>query len=119
MTDVPTTPRRPMSPMRRLRIWEAHAGVCILCRNKIDGARGVKWTVEHIRPLGLGGTDTDDNCGPAHETCRRAKDRHDVAAIAKAKRRKAKMLGIRKASGFPGGKDSKFKRKMDGSVVLR
>lgn len=100
MTDVPTTPRKPMPEMRRLRIWERHGGVCVLCKTKIDGVRE-KWTIEHIRALVLGGEDTDENCGPAHEACRREKDRVDVAAGAKAKRRKARHLGIKKRSTFP------------------
>jgi 5-methylcytosine-specific restriction endonuclease McrA len=98
--EVATTPRRAMSPMRRLKIWEEHKGICILCGLKIDGVRE-PWIIEHKRALVLGGTDTDDNCGPAHETCRRTKDKADVADGARAKRRKAKMLGIRKASTFP------------------
>ncbi len=100
MIEVATTPRKAMSPMRRLRIWEANKGICILCELKIDGVRE-KWIVEHRRALVLGGEDTDDNCGPAHETCRRVKDKGDVADGARAKRRKAKMLGIKKRSGFP------------------
>lgn len=100
MTDVPTTPRKAMSPSRRLRIWEREHGVCCLCHEEIDGVRE-PWTVEHKRALGLGGEDTDENCGPAHESCRRAKDKVDVPAIARAKRRKAKMLGIKKPSRFP------------------
>jgi 5-methylcytosine-specific restriction protein A len=39
--------------------------------------------------------------------------------IAKAKRVVDKHRGIRKMSRFPGSRDSKFKKKMDGSVVLR
>lgn len=97
MSDVPTTPRGNMSPTRRLRIWEAHAGVCILCKTKIDGVRE-KWIVEHVRALGLGGSDDDANLGPAHETCRRVKDKDDVAAIAKSKRAKMRHLGIKPAS---------------------
>lgn len=95
MTDVGTTKRGSMSPMRRLRIFEAHKGLCVLCGGRIDGVRE-KWTVEHLRALGLGGKDDDDNCGPAHEDCRRQKDKVDVKAIAKAKRVKAKHLGIAK-----------------------
>ena len=98
--DVGTTTRRAMSPTRRLRIWEAHSGVCCLCGGKIDGVRE-KWTVEHLRALGLGGADDDANCAPAHEDCRRVKDKADVKAIAKAKRSKAKHLGIKKQSTFP------------------
>lgn len=99
MTDVSATPRRAMSPARRLRIWEEHKGVCIICREPINGIREA-WTIEHDRALGLGGADTDDNCGPAHERCRREKDKADVSAIARAKRRKAKHVGIKKPPSF-------------------
>lgn len=106
MTDVPTTRRKSMSPSRRLRIWEAHSGRCCLCGQKIDGSRE-KWTVEHIRALGLGGEDDDSNCAPAHETCRREKDKADVAMIAKAKAMKRVHIGIKnpgpkiKSAPFP------------------
>lgn len=88
-----------MSKSRRLKIWEAHGGICCLCEAKIDGVRE-KWTIEHIICLALGGADDDANCAPAHEICRRLKDKGDIAAIAKAKRCKAKHLGIRKPSSF-------------------
>ena len=99
MTEVVTTRRKAMSAMRRLKIWEAHGGICILCKMKISGGQEA-WTVEHVIPLGLGGKDEDDNCGPAHETCRRVKDKTDVADIARAKRRKAKTIGIKKPTTF-------------------
>ena len=118
MTDVSSTPRGPMSPMRRLRIFEAHKGVCILCERRIKA--GDTWTVEHIRALALGGADTDANCGPAHEACRRLKDKSDVASIAKAKRAKAKHFGIiQSKTPLPFGRRSKWKKKMTGEVVLR
>ncbi|MQY48237.1 HNH endonuclease [Rhizobiales bacterium RZME27] len=116
MTDVGTTKRRSMSPTRRLRIWEAHGGVCCLCQTKIDGVREA-WTVEHLRALGLGGEDEDANCAPAHETCRRKKDKVDVSAIAKAKRVKAKHIGVAKAKSSLS--HPQFKRLMDGTVVRR
>lgn len=101
MTDIGTTSRGHMSPSRRLRIWEKHGGVCVLCKHPIDGVRE-KWIVEHLRALGLGGSDTDDNCGPAHVACADVKTTtQDVPAIAKAKRRKASHLGIKKPSRFP------------------
>ena len=118
MTDVPTTPRRHMSPARRLRIWEREKGICCLCSRKIDGVRE-SWIIEHKRALGLGGEDTDENCAPAHEDCRRAKDKQDVPAIAKAKRMKAKHLGIRKRSIMAGSRDSKWKKPFNGPAVLR
>lgn len=118
MTDVGTTPRKAMGQMRRLRIWEAHGGVCIICKHKIDGVRE-EWIVEHILALVLGGSDTDDNCAPAHEDCRRVKDKADVAAGAKAKRMKARHLGIKKPSRMPGSRNSRWKAKIGGGWELR
>lgn len=117
MSDVSATPRLAMPQMRRLRIFEAGRGCCILCDQRIRA--GDTWTVEHRIPLGLGGADTDANCGPAHEQCRRIKDKTDVAAIAKAKRIKAKHFGIRKRSSFPCGKDSPWRKKINGQVERR
>lgn len=108
-----------MSPMRRLRIWERHKGRCIICKRKIDGVRE-RWIVEHDRALGLGGEDEDSNCGPAHETCGKDKTKADVARISKAKRVKAKHLGIRNTSRpMQGSKASGLKKKMNGEVVAR
>lgn len=106
MTDVGTTKRKSMTPARRLRIFEDHKGICVLCNNRIDGVRE-QWIVEHLVCLGLGAKDEDANCGPAHETCRRDKDKLDIAAIAKAKRAKQKHIGIKantqpiRSAGFP------------------
>lgn len=89
-----TTPRKSMSKQRQLRIFEARKGICFTCREPIDGVRQ-KWFIEHERALGLGGEDTDANCWPAHYECKPEKDKADIAAIAEAKRRKAKHIGIR------------------------
>jgi len=75
---------------------------------------------DHRIPDAMGGEPTLANCDVLCTACHGVKtQRVDVPAIAKVKRVRLRHLGIRKASGFPGGKDSKFKRKMDGSVVLR
>lgn len=119
MSDLGTTARKAMSPTRRLRIWEAHAGRCIICKNPIDGVRE-PWIVEHVRALGLGGEDTDANCGPAHAACADDKThRQDIPAIARAKRQKLKALGIRKESRMPGAKNSPWKQKIGGGWVRR
>lgn len=91
--DVRTTTRKRMTPSRALRIWEAHAGVCVTCRRPIDGVRE-PWFVEHIRALELGGADDDANCGPAHYACKAGKDADDHHRAAKAKRAKRQVLGI-------------------------
>lgn len=120
--DVGTTKRKPMTPRMRLKVWEAHKGVCALCGGKIDGVRE-RWIVEHLRALELGGEDIEANMAPAHETCALMKTggtAGDHARAAKAKRVKGKHLGIKKSKNpLPGGKGSKFKKKIDGSVVKR
>lgn len=108
-----TTPRKAMSPQRRLRIFERDHGVCWHCGVKIDGVHEA-WTIEHIRALGLSGEDEDKNCAPAHEHCRRVKDKDDIARIAKAKRVKARHIGIRKpptlqGPGFPKRREARPK----------
>jgi 5-methylcytosine-specific restriction endonuclease McrA len=67
----------------------------------------------------MGGRATMDNCQVICRECHRDKTGRDVSDIAKAKRRERKNLGIRKRSAFAGSRDSKFKKKVDGSVVLR
>lgn len=92
------TGRRSLSPMRRLRIFEAAGGLCHLCGLRIQV--GEKWEVEHRRALALGGEDDDANLSPAHVKCHAVKTADDLARTAKAKRVKAKHLGIRKPSTF-------------------
>ena len=116
MTDA-TTPRGSMSPTRRLKIFERHFGRCCLCESKIKA--GDTWTIEHIRALALGGADEDSNCAPAHEACRRLKDKKDMASIAKSKRMKARHYGIRKLPSMPGSRNTKWKKHFDGRVTLR
>lgn len=105
MTDVGTTKRKAMSPTRRLRIYEAHKGVCVTCQRKINP--GEKWFIEHVIALELGGPDTDDNCRPAHYACKAVKDADDHKRAAKAKRAKKAALGIKadgpklQSRGFP------------------
>ena len=53
------------------------------------------------------------------ECCHDPKTKIDVAMIARAKRREAKDLGIRKQSLFPGSKGSRFKKLITGEVVDR
>lgn len=94
--DVGTTKRRKMTPTRALAAWERTKGRCVLCGHPIDGTRDV-WFVEHVRALELGGSDTDDNLGPAHVRCKPTKDAEDHSRAAKAKRVKREALGITKA----------------------
>lgn len=104
--DIGTTRRKAMPQQRILRIWESTAGHCVLCHKRIDGTKDT-WFVEHIRALELGGADTDDNCGPAHFTCKPIKDAADHRRAGEAKREKAAELGIPKRSTIKQAKREK------------
>jgi len=68
------------------------------------------------------GSDTLENCVACCPTCHRRKTgAYDVPMQAKGKRVSDKHLGIkpRPRSTFPGSRNSKFKRRMDGTVVRR
>ena len=94
MSDVGTTPRKPLTPTQRLKLFEAHKGICVLCSKEIRA--GEKWIDEHSRPLALGGTNDLENRRPVHVACAEIKTPQDLAQIAKAKRQKRAALGIKK-----------------------
>lgn len=100
----------------KVRIFHAAAGRCHICGLKVFG-KG--WEVEHIRPLALGGADNESNMAPAHESCHARKTVVDLGRVAKAKRQEAKHLGVRKRSTFPCGRNSKWKKPINGPAVLR
>jgi len=93
------TTRRSLSPLQRLKVFEAAKGVCHLCQQRIQV--GQKWDVEHVRPLALGGADDETNMRPAHKVCHAEKTKADAASWSKAKRMKAKHIGIKKRRGWP------------------
>lgn len=115
------TKRRSLSTKERVRLFLLHGGICHMCNVKIDGVRE-RWEVSHDIPLELGGKDDDQNRKPAHYSCHRKHTAEvDIPAIAKSNRIRAKHLGAKKPSRnpLPGSKRSKWKRKMDGTVILR
>lgn len=117
--DVGTTKRGRLSTRDVLAAWEKHRGVCVICKAKIDGARS-DWILEHVRALELGGADTLENLGPAHAACARDKTRDDHRRAGKAKRQKAKHLGIHTPrSVMPGSRASRWGRRMDGTTYRR
>lgn len=95
MSDVGTTKRKPLTPTQRLKLFEAHKGLCGLCGAPIKA--GEQWIDEHIIPLGLGGSNDTENRAPVHVQCANSKTHGkdgDAAKIAKAKRVKIRHLGI-------------------------
>jgi len=115
------TRRRPMTPARRLRILEAHDSHCYICGLRIDPTCEA-WDVDHELALGLAGADDDSNWRPVHvDPCHKDKTRKDVQRMRKADAQKARHLGAKTPPRKPmaGSRASKWKKRMDGSVVER
>ena len=115
--DVGTTARGHLSTRRKLAIWEREKGLCMMCSCRLTPGAFI---FEHVIPLELGGPDTDDNIRLTCLPCAGEKTRKDHRNAAKAKRVKAKHLGLKKSKNpLPGSKGSKWRKKMDGSVEPR
>ena len=114
-------PRKHISTRERVRLFLLHGGICHICDGKIDATRE-RWEVSHDIPLELGGADDDENRKLAHEACHRQRTATvDAPAIAKSRRRQAAHIGAKAPSRhpLPGGRQSAWKKKLDGTVVRR
>ncbi len=105
-------------PLRvRVRVFTRHGGICHLSGRRIRP--GEPWHLDHVVALINGGTHSESNLAPVLAGPHQKKTAADVAEKAMVARKRAKHLGIRKSSKFSCSRDSKFKKKLDGSVVLR
>lgn len=111
--------RKHRSARERERLFLLHEGRCHVCGQKIKA--GEAWELEHIVPWELTHDESDENVKPAHKkNCHASKTKKDVAGIRKADRQRQKHLDMKKSqSPMPGSRASKWKRKMDGTVVPR
>lgn len=109
------SPDTPIPPRVKLRVFEAHGGVCHLAKRKIRA--GEPWDADHVVALINGGENRESNLAPALRDKHREKTAEDVAEKALTYRQKAKHLGIK--SDRPGMQSRGFgslSRKMDGSI---
>lgn len=81
-------------PRVRLRIFEAHGGVCWLSGRKI--LAGEKWELEHKIALINGGEHREKNMAPALVAPHKEKTKEDLKAKSKVYRMRAKHLGLLK-----------------------
>ena len=107
-----SAPRLRLSTRERQRLFAMHDGVCHICTVAIDPVHEA-WDIEHVRPLSMGGDNSDANRRPAHRfKCHPAKTALEAIARAKADRNRARHLGARAPSDrpLPCGRLSRHKR---------
>jgi hypothetical protein len=101
----------------RLRVFERFGGTCFLSGRKIQA--GDQWDCDHALALINGGEHRESNLVPVLRIEHRKKTAKDVALKAKNDRVRKRHLGIRKPSRFPCSRDSRWKKKIDGTVERR
>jgi len=112
--------RKKMTPKKRMQVFVAHGGKCCLCDQRI--LVGDRWILEHIKPLWRDGDNDDANLAPAHEKCAKHKTKAEASQRSKVRSIGLKHMGAgksRKGPPMAGSRDSKWKRRMDGTVVRR
>lgn len=111
--------RRRLTSLQRVRIFDAHHGVCHICQRRIQV--GEAWQLDHRQPLWQAGGDAPENLSPAHVVCHAGKTGQEHHLRAKGDRIRARHIGVKKTPqhiwGY--GRADKFKRKLDGTVVRR
>jgi 5-methylcytosine-specific restriction protein A len=104
-------------PRVRLRVFAAHRGICYLSGRRIRPSDA--WDCDHVVALANGGEHRERNLAPALRDKHREKTAADVALKAKNDRVSKRHIGIKKPSKFACSRNSKFKKRIDGGVVLR
>lgn len=101
-------------PRVKLRIHAKAEGMCAVC--SLEASTG---QYDHIIPLIIGGQNRETNLQLLCVPCHKGKTRLDVKLKAKVARVRKRHIGIRKPSRFPGSRDSRWKKRIDGTVVER
>ena len=109
---IGSTPDAQIPPRVRLRVFEREGGVCWLSGRKIGA--GDQWDLDHKIALCNGGEHRESNLFPALRSKHLEKTALDVAEKAKVDRIRKSHLGLKVKRPW-----SKFRKKMDGTVVPR
>ena len=108
-------------PSAKARIIKRQDGICGCgCGVKL-GLAGELIEFDHEQALILGGANDENNLRALRKPCHRAKTKRDVTQKSTEARKRAKHLGLKPKSKaqLPGSKGSKWKRRVDGTVVRR
>jgi 5-methylcytosine-specific restriction endonuclease McrA len=111
--------RRSLSNMDRLNLFIQRHGQCAHCEMKI--MPGKRWDVDHVIPIALGGSNNVENLQILCWSCHITKTAYeDIPRIAKTNRLLVRHHGAnRSRRPLPCGRDSPFKKTMDGRIVKR
>ena len=114
---IGATPDAVPPPRVKLRVFDAHKGVCHICTVKISGKA---WDTDHVKALINEGENRESNLAPAHDACHTVKTANDVAEKSAIAASRKKFLGITKSKNpIPGSRGTKWRRRMDGTVERR
>jgi 5-methylcytosine-specific restriction enzyme A len=110
--------RREFPAKVKVAAFERCGGQCERCTARL-GPGNVEY--HHRIADALGGEPVLENCEVLCRACHSVSTRTvDVPAVARAKRREAKHLGAHRSSRpMPGGRQSKWKKKLSGEVIAR
>jgi 5-methylcytosine-specific restriction endonuclease McrA len=114
---VGKTPDEAIPPRVKERIARKAEDRCLHCTLEIKGK--LRAEIDHAIPLIMGGPNRESNLQLLCHVCHAAKTGRDVEIKSRVAAGRLKKLGIRKRSTFACSRDSRFKKKINGEVVLR
>ena len=107
-------------PRVKARIIERQNLICACGCGVQLGMAAEPIEFDHEVALINGGENRETNLRALRQPCHRAKTNEDVAEKSTVARKRGKHLGLHKPkSTIPGSRGSKWKRRMDGTVVRR
>jgi 5-methylcytosine-specific restriction enzyme A len=113
------TRRRSLSNTKRIHLFVQNKGRCAHCAMIIRP--GQRWDVDHIIPIALGGSNKETNLQILCLSCHMTKTAYeDIPRITKTKRLEIRHKGAKRSRRpLPCGRDSPFKKRIDGTIVRR
>lgn len=112
-------PRIKLSEQKIAKLFLERHGCCRECGRRLN--IGDDWIVEHVIALENGGTNEWNNLGITCTWCKPAKDAvdHGIAAKSRSMATRHTVSKSMRKSSMPGGKNSKLKKKLNGTVEVR
>jgi len=114
--------RKPLTRKQTAELFLRQQGRCPICTQRLEtkGHEPVEFIDEHMAPLWRGGTNEIENRALVCKPCAKAKTVREASERAKGHRVRDKFIGAKKSKNtMPGSRNSKWKKKLDGTVERR